>query len=239
MISKHKSYIAAYLFTCFAGLLFVLTVASCGKNAANAAVGSNIQLQVLNLSPDLQPVNVHIAYIKRNTYGYSFPTPSGYFSIAADTPIQIRSSQSSVSTRNWITERSILKPNVKYSLFITGFRADSNIRHIFTTDTAAPATPGRGKIRLVNATSRAVNLDVMANGSLAFTNVKKDSVTKFIELPPGSYEFKITQTGAPATILGTLPNQQVQDGKIYTIYTYGVAGRLDSARFGGGVLINK
>ena len=150
-MDRAKSNILVYLFACFAGILFVSSVASCGKGAASAAVGTNIQLQVLNLSPDLLPINVTIGYIKRNSYPFSYPTPSGYFSIAADTPIQIKSSSSLVSTRAWVTVSDILKPNVKYSLFLMGFRADSSITSIFTTDTASASTVGRGKIRFVNA----------------------------------------------------------------------------------------
>lgn len=239
ILRNTQRHITTYLFLGFAGLLFVTSIISCGKNAVTSAIGSNIQLQVLNLSPDLQPINVNIAYIKRNTYAYSYPTPSGYFSIAADTPIQIKSSQPSISTRPWVTVDSVLKPNVKYSLFITGFRADASITSIFTSDTAAPATAGRGKIRFINASPRSNALDLSANGTPAFTGAAYKSVSKYREVPPGNYEFVITQTGSPNTILKRITSYQVQDGKLYTIYSFGIAGRTDSAAFGGDVLINK
>lgn len=239
MTDNNKRNIPGYLFLCFVAILFISSVASCGKNAVTASVGSNIQLQVLNLSPDLLPVNVTLNYIKRNPNPYNYPTASGYFSISTDTPIQIKSSLTSVSTVAWITERTTVKPNVKYTLFVTGFRSDSSITSIFTTDTSAAATEGRGKIRFVNASLRSPDLDLTANGTMAFSKITYKGVTKYLEVPPGNYEFKITATGDPSKIYSTISNYQVQDGKLYTIYGYGIAGRTDSARFGGGVLINK
>jgi hypothetical protein len=237
--AKNKNNILTYLFLCCAGILVVPFMVSCGKSAVSAATGSNIQLQVLNLSPDLLPVNVYVGYIKRSATNYSYPAASGYFSIAADTPIQIRSSSAAISTTNWVTVHDTLKPNVKYTLFVTGFRADSTITSIFTTDVAAASTVGRGKIRFVNSSPRSPGLDVTANGTPAFSNIAYKKVSPFIEVPPGNYEFRITAAGASSSFSYKLPNIPVQDGKIYTLYSYGVVGRVDSAGFGAAVLSNK
>jgi len=229
----------AWLFACFAGLLLMAGIISCGKPNNVIPVGANIQFQVVNLSPDLRPINLWVGFVKRNS-AYSYPAPSGYFSMASvDTPLQIRSALANVSTANLVSLDTLLKANTKYTLFVTGLRVDSTITGIFTTDTSSTSTPGRGKVRFVNASPRSAGLDVTANGTTAFTNRAYKSVSKFIEMAPGSYEFKISPTGAPTNVLKALPLLSVQDGKLYTIYSYGIVGRTDSTAFGAGVIANK
>ncbi len=228
-----------WFFTAFACFFVATGSLSCGKNNNVIPVGANIQFQVVNLSPDLRPINLYVKFVKRNI-AYSYPTPSGYFSMASiDTPLQIRSALPTVSTANLVSIDTILRANTKYTLFVTGLRADTSITGIFTTDTSLTSTPGRGKIRFINASPRSMGLDVTANGTLAFTNQMYKNVSKFIEIAPGSYDFKITPTGVPANVLKTIPRVSVQDGKLYTIYAYGIVGRIDSAAFGAGVIANK
>ena len=234
-----KQRVSAGLFIALAGVLLIGGFLSCGKSNNVIPVGANIQFQVVNLSPDLRPVNLWVGFIKRNV-AYSYPSPSGYFSMASvDTPLQIRSAIPNVSTSNLISLDTILRANVKYTLFVTGLRADTSITGIFTIDTAVASTPGRGKVRFVNASVRSPNLDVTANGTMAFSNRAYKSVSKFIEIAPGSYDFKITPTGVPANNLRTLTKVNIQDGKLYTIYAHGVAGRTDSAIFNAGVITNR
>lgn len=214
-------------------------IMSCGKANNALPVGANIQFQVVNLSPDLRPINLYVGFNKRNI-AYSYPTPSGYFSMTSvDTPLQIRSALATVSSANLISLDTILRANTKYTLFVTGLRADSSITGIFTTDTSSTSTPGRGKVRFINASPRSTGLDVTANGTSAFTNRGYKTVSKFIEMAPGSYDFKITPAGTPANVLFTINRVSVQDGKLLTIYAYGMAGRTDSAAFGAGVIANK
>lgn len=229
----------AWAFIGFAGLLLVSGVISCGKSNNIIPVGANTQFQVVNLSPDLRPINLWVGFIKRNV-AYSYPTPSGYFSMASiDTPLQIRSALTNVSTANLVSIDTILKANTKYTLFVTGLRADTSITGIFTIDTSRTNTPGRGKIRFINASPRSAGLDVTANGTPAFTNRTYKSVSNFIEIAPGSYDIKITPTGVPANVLKILNRVSIQDGKLYTIYAHGVIGRTDSAVFNAGVLANR
>jgi hypothetical protein len=238
-IKYFKQQVSAWLFACFAGLLIMSGVMSCGKANTVIPVGANIQFQVVNLSPDLRPINLWVGFIKRNI-PYSYPTPSGYFSMASvDTPFQIRSALTTVSTANLVSIDTLLKANTKYTLFVTGLRADTTVTGIFTIDTSSSSTPGRGKIRFINASPRSMGLDVTANGTLAFTNRTFKSVSKFIEMAPGNYDFKITPTGVPANVLKTISRVSIQDGKLYTIYSYGMVGRVDSAAFGAGVIANK
>jgi hypothetical protein len=236
MVDKNK--VMVFLALCCMGIMVIPFIASCGKSTT-APASANIQMQVINLSPDLQPVDLYVNYIKQNTTSYSYPTPSGYFSLTRiDTPIQVRSYLASVSTTNLFSIDTVLKTNFKYTLFITGLRANATVVPIFTIDTANNPTVGRGKIRFVNASPGSSGLDITANGTIAFINQKYKMVSKFIEIPPGNYDFKIMPTGT-ATVISDLANVVVQDGKVYTLYCHGIANGADSVAFGSGILSNR
>lgn len=226
-----------FLFLCSIGIMVISFIASCGKSGVSAA-GSGIQMQVVNLSPDLQPINLFVGYAKQTSNSYSYPNPSGYFSLSnIDTPIQIKSYSALVSTAVLLKVNEFLKPNYKYTLFVTGLRADT-LKAIFTIDTAATPTVGRGKIRFVNASPGSTGLDITANGTKAFPNQQYTKVSKFIELPAGNYDFKIMPANT-TTVIGELPNVTIMDGKVYTLYSYGISGGADSVAFNSGILSNR
>lgn len=64
-------------------------------------------------------------------------------------------------------------------------------------------------------------------------------VSGYVEVPAGIYDFKITATGAPASVLTDLSRITVQDGKLYTLFTKGLVGRTDTAALSLNVITNK
>jgi hypothetical protein len=238
MAGKNKVMVFVFLFC--AGMMVIPFIASCGKSGSTVSPSSSrIQMQVVNLSPDLQPVYLYVGLIKQNVVPYSYPNPSGYFSLTnIDPPLQIRSANPLVSTTNFVSLDTVLQPNFKYTLFVTGLRSDSSVTSIFAVDTARNPTAGRGKIRFVNASPRSKGFDVTANGTIAFSGQTYKKVSKFIEVPPGNYNFKIMPAGE-ATVISTLQSVTIADGKVYTIFCRGVAGGADSVAFGTGVIINR
>ena len=228
----------------FIGMVITLVmpfIASCGKTESTVTPTTNTQLQVLNLSTDLLPVNIYINLRKRDNQ-YRYPIPSGYFSLAAiDTLFQIRRvvTGNNNSSVNEISIDTTLKSNVKYSLFITGLKASNSISHIFISDTSSAPTSGRGKVRFVNGTAGNNVFNITANGTPVFTNQKYQSVSKFVEMPAGMYNFKIYDQSSTTTILSELPGITVLDGKLYTLYCRGIVGRTDTAAFGMGILNNR
>lgn len=234
MADKKYSGIPYYLLALITG---VMLVSSCGKSANNNAVGLNIQYRIVNLSPDLFPVSL---YVNFNPFSgpYIYGVDQGYFSVTSiDTPYQIRSA---LSAHTPILSRAdILKPNLKYTLYIIGNVSNNSVKSLFTIDTASLPAIGHGKIRFVNVSPTATaGLDATANGTPAFTKVVYNSSSKYLEMPVGSYNFKITNTGS-ATILKELPTVTIEDGRLYTIYSYGYATRVDSAAFNAGLITNR
>ncbi|HZX59668.1 MAG TPA: DUF4397 domain-containing protein [Mucilaginibacter sp.] len=246
MNKKNSIGLRVLLFLVISGVLIGTFISSCGKTNSSSATALNIQYQVVNLSPDLGPVSLFINYSVYKNLNFRYPTPSGYFFLSSiATPFQIRPSPNQISTTTIINTSNIfslndvLKPNLKYTLFITGINSTHTLDTLFLTDTGSTPTIGRGKLRFVNASPLSTGFNVLANDSLAFSNVQYNTVTKYIELPAGNYTFQVFATGNAGGVIGSEQNVTIQDGRLYTLYSYGVAGHTDSLAFGMGTLTNK
>jgi hypothetical protein len=237
---KQRKNIFSYILLLPALALIIPFISSCGKGRTNNAVGLNVQFQIVNLSPDLHPVDLYVAF-HRASGSYYYPSPSGYFAVnTVDTPLQIRPAVTSgtASTYNILSVDTVLKANTKYTWFVTGLVQDT-VKGIFAIDTAHAPAVGRGKIRFLNASPRSTGLDIIANGTTAFSNIQFNNLTSYMEIPSGNYTFKLVETNNPTIVLKQLPSVSVSDGKLYTLYTYGLVGRTDTAAFGAGVITNR
>lgn len=251
MESKKNNTVTGFIILCMLGVFLTPYLSSCGKGGQATSVGLNVQLQVLNLSPNVHPVNLYMNFIKQNSYPYYYPTSSGYFYLNdIDTPLQIRSA--SASTTNLL---SIGRPgfgsNHKYTLFITGQYSTDTIsgQNINTLtgvltkdDTAATPNVGFGKIRFVNLAIPNTLFNITANGTATtvFNLTKFDSVSKYVQIPVGNYIFQMSPSSSPGTVLSTtLGTTTIQDGRLYTLYCYGIVGRTDTSAFNAAVLISR
>ena len=205
---------------------------------------ANIQYQVINLSPDLQPVDLYIKFLKFNSFSFVYPSSSGYFPITqTDTPFQIRQAASTipgviVSTANIFNLDNVLRSNTPYTLIITGLKADSTLASVFLTDTDSSPKTGRGKVRFINASPGTQAFDITANDSVVFKNVGFAKASTFKELPAGTYTFNVFPTGNFNNRLASIPNITVLDGRLYNFYTYGLPGHTtDTLAFGSNILI--
>ena len=237
--SKIKWKIPALLVAVSGVLWFISMLSSCGKGANVSTVNLNIKYEVLNLSPDVLPVDLYINFLKTNNTPFRYSVNQGYFTVPyTDTPFLIRSDR--INGGPALLKRSdILARNAQYTLFITGTLADNSLRTIFTVDTATLPKVGRGKIRFVDASPSGINgLDVYANGTKAFSKIKYPNFSEFVEIPIGNYDFQVFATGSSAE-LNKLSNVQIDDGKLYTLYAYGYTTRSDSAAFATAMITNK
>lgn len=227
-----KSYKNIFLFVAIIPLFY-----SCGKTTASKA-GLNIQYQILNLSPDLGSVNLFIDYLQVNKYPIKFNVNQGYFYVPSiDTPYQIRSAVGTLSPL--FSRGDILKTGAKYSLFIIGDAGKNTVNQIFTVDTATTSKIGTAKIRFINGSpTESGGLDVSINGSTIFTKVFYKEVSDYLEVPVGNYDVQINETGS-TNLIKEMPLVTVQDGKLYTLYTYGYSNRADSAAFNSAIITNK
>lgn len=225
------------LFTAPVWILLVCFIASCGKS--NNITGANTQLQIINLSSDIGPLNLFINSVKQSLTTYTYTNNSGYFFLNSLTPpIQFRTADAAALNIPYEID-TVLRSNSKYTLFITGYKADGTIKNsVLSLDTATLPAIGRAKVRFANMSPSSPNLDIRANDTLAFNNVKFDSISRYISLPTGNYNFTINAHSTPTKVEITLTNVTIQDGRAYTIYSQGIVGRTDSVAFGAAVLTN-
>jgi hypothetical protein len=230
-----------YIYACGAMLLGLAALFSCGKDNNATANGSNVQLLIANLSPDLYPVEFYINNQRQGgttTYGYG--TTPAYFNLAiTNQQLQIRSPR---RTGNIFKIDTPLRSNSRYSLYIIGLWADSTYRGIFLPDDTAQLAPvGKGgRLRFINASPGTTSYDVWANGTLAIKNVKFSAVSPYITMPAGGYTFRIFASGNTTTELASTSNISIQEGHLYTLYTKGIPNRpaSDTARLSVGYILN-
>jgi hypothetical protein len=240
MANKKNRPITALLLIIIFGVFLMPYISSCGKSGSTSAIGSNTQLEVLNLSPDVHPINLYLGFVEQNTTTYSYPYPSGYFQLnTIDTPLQIRSASS--STKNLLTFDPRFQSNHKYSLFITGqYSTDSTITAVFTEDDSTATPPiGFGKIRFINLSIPNTSIDVVAGGSTVFQGIPYLVPSIYKAIPVGNYTFQFVPTGSASALTTTLSTATIQDGRLYTLYSYGIVGRTDTSAFNAGLLINR
>jgi hypothetical protein len=245
MTNNYKSRLLLYLCIFIAGIMIIPSLVSCGKSGVSVGSNANARLQVVNLSPDIQPFNLYAqqvtSFIKLTTTAYSYPGASGYFLLnSIDTPLQIRTAQISngVNPVNLLTLHNAFQPKVPYTWFVTGSLKDSTLKSILTVDTGSLPPNGRGKLRFVNASPGTIGLNLVANDTIAFKNIKYTNVTDYIQLTAGSYNLNVVATNAPTTVLAGQKNFTVLDGKLYTMYFYGLQGKTDTAAYGTNVILN-
>jgi len=239
MINKNKSSILLYLCYFVTGIMCLPALSSCSKEGTNIS-SANAYINLINVSPDVRPFNLYANTIRQGLTQYTYPSASGYFLMnVADTPLQIRPVlANNVIQVNLLTLGKVLQRNVRYTWFVTGLRADSSLSTVFTVDSGSVPTIGRGKIRFVNVSPNSAGLNLTANDTVAFSNVTYKKVSDYIEVTAGNYNINVSATSAPSTSLKRLTNVSVLDGKLYTVYAYGLVGRVDTAAFNLGVILN-
>ncbi|GAB3919805.1 DUF4397 domain-containing protein [Mucilaginibacter myungsuensis] len=218
------------------GLLTVPMLSSCSKQSNATPAGLNTRLNIINISPDIYPINLWVGLRRYNsTKFYYYSVPSEYFYMnTQETPLQLRTQ----ANRTFWSRNEALARSCTYTLFVTGLVADKTDTCFLVADTASAPARGRGKVRFINACARTVSLDVYANGTAAFRNRGFKTISDYIEIPAGIYKFNINLANS-STVYKEVANTTIQDGRLYTIYTQGVVGRTDSAAFNANVIINR
>ncbi|RFZ95129.1 DUF4397 domain-containing protein [Mucilaginibacter conchicola] len=243
MIQKNNSGVMVYLILFIAGIMIVPMFSSCGKGEGVSSSNNNARLGVVNLSPDVLPFKLYGRYIVQGTNSYSYPFASSYTLInVADTPIQIRTAQTAnnVNPTNLLTLTGGLLRNTPYTLFVMGLLKDNSLTSVLTVDTSSLPANGRGKIRLVNGiTNVPSGINLTLNDTTAFRKVNFKGNTQFIEVTAGTYNINIVPNNNPTKPLTGLTNFTILDGKMYTIFSYGLSSSTsDSVSYGINTILN-
>ncbi len=239
-----KGSVFYFMFLLNASVLLFAALMSCGKNDTSIPTNSNVRLQVIQLSPNSNPIYLYMANARVGTSSFSYGnTPSYFYLPRTDTPLQIRLSRNLDTALN---DTSRLRNNTRYSLFFLGLYGDTlnrRLQTLVTTDDAEELPPvGKGgKVRFLNGSPNANStFDIWANGSPIIKGIAYAKVSKFITLPAGNYTFRVYQANTSVNSIGELANVTVQDGRLYTLYSRGIVGRAvsDTAAFNLSVVAN-
>lgn len=233
-----------WLFNILCIIMLPMVITSCNANtgASVSPSAAATKILVVNASPDVLPLTLLIGSnrIGSTATTFKYPYPSSYYGIGNGIQnMQVLNTQLyTIKTRT-----DNLAANTNYTLYIMGLKsattAADSIITVLTVDTATASTIGSGKIRFVNASPRTTGLDVTANGTTAFGGIAYSKVSPYVQMPAGIYDFKIYAIGAPGSVLVDVPLITIQDGKLYTLFSYGLTGRTDTAAIGAKVIINK
>jgi hypothetical protein len=109
--------------------------------------------------------------------------------------------------------------NHYYSVFLTGQKANNNLRTLFFDDnlpTTAPQ-PGNVRIRFINAAQSSPLVDLVINNRAVITRQGFTGHTNYIEIPAGAANIKIN-VWATTTTVAALDAAKLESGKTYTVY---------------------
>lgn len=232
MILRKNIFYSLFLLNMLA--LVLPSLVSCSKADTTLPTNLDIQLQVMNLSPDSYPLGLYQNNLRITGTNYSFNNTPAYFYLnSTQYPLQIRISRGD-SSLVYTNDSLKFKNNTRYSLFFIGLFSDNTLKPLYTVDDTASLPPvGKGgKLRFINGSPRSKGLDIWANGSLAIKNTDVGKVSNYITLPAGNYTFRVYATGTSDNSLTSLNRVTIQDGRLYTLYSRGMVGRADSASFG-------
>jgi hypothetical protein len=131
------------------------------------------------------------------------------------------------------------KQSTNYGLFIVDVPGKTSLL-ITEDDLTNPAT-GKAKIRFINLSPDAGNLDFNVKGKQAlFSNMAFKSTTKFEQMDAANeVVFELRETGKPE-LLFTSPILKMEAGKIYTVFARGLrSSNEDTLKLGLTTTTNK
>ncbi len=186
-------------------------LASIGLAVAAAAIGAAVAappaaaatvgyVRLAHLSPDTPPVDVYLGAVsggapkKFPAVGYG--TVSSYLPLDVGTySVAMRNVNAAESTPPVLSTTVTVTAGGAYTVAGVGRFADLGLR-VITDDLALPS-PGKAKVRVVNASVRAPQLDVSVatTGATIATGAAFATTTEYREVNPGRWPLKLQPSG--------------------------------------------
>lgn len=217
-------------------VLFILTgltfVASCKKHDDNdfeATVTANVRL--VNTSTDAGPSTLYVTDALRTSGAVSYGASSGYSqTFVGDASADARAANNNVLA----STNTTFSTNNNYTFFLTG--TSGNYSLIALHDDTQAAASGKAKVRFVQAASGLSSANLLIGATALFSAQAFKAVTDYSEVAAGTLVFAVTNTGSNTTL--ATASFDVQAGKSYTVYTYGISGNSGATALGVNVLAN-
>lgn len=215
-------------------LLFVLLAfayTSCKKTDDAPANRQTTNLNVINATTDT--LNFYGNGSRINTLSSLYPLGStGYIGVATgNQDYQFKSPRSPVVLLSLPLK---LDSGKVYSLYVAGRAASQTFS---TIDTLLADTLGRAKIRFVNASPDAGNLDVMIGDTVKFTSRAFKTSTVFLPVNAGAKRVRIFQSGSAVAKIDEM--RTLTGGRVYSLFIRGGVTGTGGAALGTGLVVNR
>jgi hypothetical protein len=217
-------------------LFIVVCWTSCAKEKTSTVAPSNLlsKLLFVHAATDVAKVDFYLDTYKQNSSPVIYSRTLGYFGArGGEQSFVIRIPNTNLPL---ISDKIALDNRANYTMVFTGLSSSTAypLGVLFIPDSAqALPSIGKAKLRFVNASPNGQLFDIYANNTLAFASSPYLQVTDYLELPAGTWNFKINLTKTPAmtsdSTVADVERVVLQDGRLYTLFTRGIPGRIDSA----------
>jgi hypothetical protein len=218
--------------------LTAMVIASCGKDNNNVApVARPGALAIAHASPGSPEYSFYINGTKASTKSLTYGTFLSYGTINSG---KYEFAITKKDGKDVLTKSIVdIQSDKAYSLYIADL--PSKPVFVFTADDLSVPAAEKAKIRFINLSPDAGDLDLKVAGkdSSLFKKTSFKTGTGFVSIDPGAeLNFEVT-TNAQSTVLATLPKTKIEKGKIYTIWAKGLKAATDSTKFALGLITNK
>jgi hypothetical protein len=217
MTTTRPAHRAFRRFAALAGatLLGAGVTAALATPASAEAGGGYVRLA--HLSPDTPAVDVYVddlaGKVKSLEFdGVAYGVVSQYLAMPTGTyAVSMRKAGAPKAEKPVLTTQVAVADDKAYTVAGVGRFADLGLK-IFDDDITAPAD-GQAKVRVVQASVKAPELDVATDSATIADNVKFATTTDYQEVPSGELQLKLQPTGGQATT----STVKLDGGSTYTL----------------------
>jgi hypothetical protein len=195
------------------------------------------RVMVVHASPNAPAVDVRVNNNVART-GLAYPTNTGYVTVNSGAN---NFKVSPTGTTTYVIDANVnLDPNGNYSVFAVD--SVSKIKAAVVADNLAAPAAGKAHIRFFHFSPNAPAVDILAGSTVLFPNrtfndQSNASLAAFTPVDAGTYTVNVRLTGT-STIALSIPNVQLQAGKIYTVFAKGFAGATGAQALGAEIIVN-
>jgi hypothetical protein len=200
------------------GLLSIL-LSSCLKDRNNVPNPPAAQVAFIQASPDEPPLDFFLNSDRVNTRPINFGSGIDYFRAYVGT--RTANFYNHFTMGKIFSDTVQLKQNVTYSLFLTNTAASPQI--LLLTDSLQKPASGNAGIRFINLSPDAPAVDLaLQGGSVLVANKTFKNYSSFLPIAAKSgYNLEVRKAGTN-TVLSTLLNVTLSNGRVYTIWLQGL-----------------
>jgi uncharacterized protein DUF4397 len=206
-----------------AAVVAACVVAMPGAARAQAAAGKAM-VRVAHFSPDASYVDVYMVSLNRRQLfpNVFYKSVSGYWPVAAGPfTYEVRAAGAAPDSEPVIQVKGNLAAGAAYTVAAVGRR--DRLQGLLLGDDMAPAAPGRGKVRFLDAAFDLPAVDInLAGGPVLTSGLSYPERTGYRQLASGSYRVEARRAGGGAVLArGTVG---VQAGSVTSVALLGGAG---------------